>query len=62
MNDEFVVNGLPLPPLLIEFLKQDKWQNPGDKVIRKVIPFLLGSVDFLRVERMRLESSGLLCR
>jgi len=57
MNDEFVVNGLPLPPLLIELLKQDKWQHPGDEVMRNVIPFLLDPVDLLKFESMRHQST-----
>jgi hypothetical protein len=57
MNDEFVVNGLPLPPLLIELLKQDKWQHPGEKVIREVIPFLLDPVIFIEAENMHRQST-----
>lgn len=60
MDDEFVVNGLPLPPLLVALLKQDKWQHPGNDVLRKVIPFLYHPVIFLKVETMRFESSGVL--
>jgi hypothetical protein len=60
MNDEFVVNGLPLPPLLVELMKHGKWQHPSDKVLREIIPFLLDPVDFLKVEYMCLESSGFL--
>src|SRR5688500_18133722 len=58
MNDEFMVNGLPLPPLLVELMKQDGWQHPGVKLISKVIPSLLVPIIFLKVMNMQFESEG----
>jgi hypothetical protein len=58
---EFVVNGLPLPELLVELLQQNRWQHPGDDVIRQLIPYLREPVDFLQsVEKMCFESPGFL--
>src|SRR5688572_2165754 len=57
MNDEFVVNGLPLPPLLVELMKQDKWQHPGNEVMREVIPFLPDPVSFIKVENIHHQST-----
>src|SRR5258708_1705095 len=62
MNDEFVVNGLLLPPLLRKLLYEGKWKHPGHQVIADVIPSLRNEIDrviFLRsVDDMRLESTG----
>jgi len=59
--EHYVVNGLQLPPLLIELLRQGRWQHPGDSAIREVIPFLRESVTFLKtVDAMRFQSNGLL--
>ncbi|HLN29229.1 MAG TPA: hypothetical protein VK395_15880 [Gemmataceae bacterium] len=59
--EEYVVNGLQLPPLLVALLQQGRWQHPGDEVLRRLIPFFRESVDFLTaVPAMRRESSGFL--
>ncbi len=59
MSEEFVVNGLPLPSLLIGLMQSGKWKHPGDEVMLKVIPFLLDRVVFLEsVRGMQSESSG----
>jgi hypothetical protein len=59
MYNEFTVNGLPLPKLLIELLQTGKWQHPGHDVIHKVIPFLGVPVMFLEsAKHMQSESSG----
>jgi hypothetical protein len=62
MNENFVVNGLILPPLLRELIQAGKWKHPGHDVIGKVIPYLrIDRVDFLEtVEHMRFESTGFL--
>jgi hypothetical protein len=53
------VNGLPVPSLLVELLKQHRWRHPGDEALRDLIPFLREPVDFLTsVEAMRRESAG----
>jgi hypothetical protein len=56
---EWTVNGLFMPPLLVELIQSGRWRNPGDDVIERVVPCLHGdAVDFLGVESMRFESSG----
>jgi hypothetical protein len=57
MDDEFVVNGLPLPPLLVELVKQDKWQHPNHEVMRTVIPFLSDPVIFIEIENIHRQST-----
>jgi hypothetical protein len=41
------VNGLPLPPLLLELLDQDRWRHPGETVLRTAIPWIEDPLDFL---------------
>ena len=58
---DWTVNGLPMPPLLVELMRTGRWRHPGDSAIASVAPFLSGidAVDFLgSVEGMRRESSG----
>jgi hypothetical protein len=55
MDDEFQVNGLPLPVLLISLLQEGKWRHPGDAVMRKVVPFIDVPLSFLSVPHMRTE-------
>ena len=51
------VNGLLLPPLLIDLLRNSLWRHPGDATLERLIPFLRDPVDFLQtVEGMRFES------
>jgi len=45
--EEYQVNGLYLPQLLVDLLRQGRWVRPGDATIRQAIPFLPGPVDFL---------------
>lgn len=55
--EPYEVNGLQLPPLLVQLLQEGRWQHPGDKAIRRLIPFLREPVNFLTtVEAMRWES------
>jgi hypothetical protein len=59
--DEYEVNGLHLPPLLVELLEQGRWQHPGDDVLQQLIPFFREPVDFLMtVQSMRRESTHFL--
>lgn len=59
MDDEFVVNGLALPALLVVLLQGRRWQHPGDEKLGEVIPFLHDRVIFLQtVKSIRMESSG----
>jgi hypothetical protein len=54
-----MVNGLPLPELLGELIRQARWVHPGDSRLRELIPFLVDPVDFLSsLEAMARESSG----
>jgi hypothetical protein len=50
------INGLTLPPLLVSIMATGRWRHPGDRVIRELIPFLDGPVDFLGIEGIRRES------
>jgi hypothetical protein len=47
-----LINGLPLPKLLMEMLEQGRWKHPGDEVLRSLIPGLYepthDPVDFLQ--------------
>lgn len=53
------VNGLPLPPLFLELVRDGRWRHPGDEQLRRIIPFFYEPVDFLtNLESMRRESSG----
>src|SRR5262245_27812504 len=54
-----MVNGLPLPELLVTLIRDGRWAHPGDARLRDVIPFLVDPVDFLKSpEQMAFESSG----
>ena len=58
---QYEVNGLQLPPPLVELLQQGRWRHPGDEVVRQLLLFVGEPVDFLGdVEAMRRESRGLL--
>ncbi len=59
MNN-FEVNGHPLPLLLIELIQKDKWQQPGDEIMKLVVSCIREPIDFLSVEQMRKESSGVM--
>jgi hypothetical protein len=55
--DDYEVNRLQLPALLVELLQQGRWRHPGDEALRCLIPFLREPVNFLSsVEAMRRES------
>jgi hypothetical protein len=58
--DDTHVNGLPLPPLLVQLMRTGNWRNPGDDVMQAAIPFLNGPVDFLPLDQMTRESHGTL--
>lgn len=58
MSDEFVVNGLPLPPLLISLIQEGKWKHPGEEVMHKVVPFVREPVIFCPLHEMRSETNG----
>jgi hypothetical protein len=54
-----MVNGLPMPELLVALIHQGRWVHPGDARLRELIPFLVDPVDFLSTpEAMGRESSG----
>jgi hypothetical protein len=52
MSDEFVVNGLPLPPLLISLIQEGRWKHPGDEKMREAIVFLHDPVVFVSLEEI----------
>jgi hypothetical protein len=57
--EQTTVNGLQLPPLLVELLQRGRWRHPGDEALQRLIPFLREPVDFLTtIEAMRRESAG----
>lgn len=62
MSDEFIVNGLPLPPLLISLLQEGKWRYPGPTVMNRVIPQAVGRIDlpieFYSLETIRSETAN----
>jgi hypothetical protein len=58
MDDRSMVNGFPLPPLLVSMMATGHWRHPGDEVLRAIIPFLHEPVDFLTIDSMRWESRG----
>jgi hypothetical protein len=59
MSDEYVVNGLPLPPLLVQLMQQGKWPSyPDHERILEVIPFINVQVRFPQT----VESMGVLTR
>jgi hypothetical protein len=41
------VNDLPLPPLLLELLAENRWRNPGETVLRAAIPWIEDPLVFL---------------
>jgi len=58
---ETLVNGLPLPKILVDLLEQNRWTHPGDDVINRLLPYLRYPIDFLgSVEAIRFESTGFL--
>jgi hypothetical protein len=62
MSDEFVINGLPLPSLLISLIQEGRWKYPGRTVMRTAIPDdLVGPIDlpikFYSLENIRSETS-----
>jgi hypothetical protein len=51
---------LPLPSLLAKMLTQDRWRQPPDDVIRKLVPFISEPLNFLLSESdIRRESLSL---
>jgi hypothetical protein len=59
--DDKSVNGLPLPPLLLQLLQTGRWKTPEDKVMLSVIPRLKEPVVFLgSIEHIAFESQGFL--
>jgi hypothetical protein len=58
--DDYIVNGLPLPPLLIELIQSNQWQHPGDEILKVLVPCIHEPVDFLSIERMRREAPGVM--
>jgi hypothetical protein len=53
------VNGLLVPSLFVQLLREGRWQHPGDEVMGRVIPFLRQPVVFLNeIVSIRQESSG----
>ena len=41
------VNGLPLPPLLLELLAEGRWRHPGDAILQAAISWIEDPLDFL---------------
>lgn len=41
------VNGLPLPPLLLQLLAEGRWRHPGEAALRQAIPWIEDPLDFL---------------
>lgn len=58
--DRQEVDGLPLPRLLIELMRDGRWKHPGDDVLQKLICFMPDPVDFMNVDGMELESKIIL--
>jgi hypothetical protein len=56
MDDRPEVNGLPLPPRLVSMIATGRWRHPGDDVLKALIPYLDGPLDFLPIVSMRRES------
>jgi hypothetical protein len=56
MDHRVEVNGLPLPPRLLSMMATGRWRHPGDDLVRTLVPYLDGPVDFLQIESMRRES------
>ncbi|TQJ22477.1 hypothetical protein FBZ33_2730 [Micromonospora sp. A202] len=47
MNNDWQVNGLPLPGPLIRLLNSGRWRHPGDRALRQLIPWLDDPLDFM---------------
>lgn len=58
--DDYEVNGLFLPSLLIELIKNNQWNHPGDEVLKLVVPCIHEPIDFLSIEQMRRDSPGVI--
>ena len=62
MADDFIVNGLPLPPLLISLIQQGKWRYPGAALMNEVMPKAVGRVDlpieFYSLKTIRSETAS----
>ncbi len=55
-----LINGLPLPPLLLRLLAANRWQSPGAARVAALAPWLGYPVDFLTLEQMQRETQSLL--
>jgi hypothetical protein len=53
-----LVNGLPVPALLLRLIEEGRWTHPGDTMLRRAIPFLSDPMDWMSLDWMRSESSG----
>jgi hypothetical protein len=42
-----IVDGLPIPPLLMDLIQSGRWRQPSDAKVREIIPFLMEPVVFL---------------
>ncbi|GIH19675.1 hypothetical protein [Rugosimonospora africana] len=57
MDEDWQVNGLPLPDLLVRLLKSGRWQQPGDEALRQLIPWFHDPLDFmLTLDELRLHN------
>ena len=41
------MNTLPLPPLLLELIAQDRWQHPGDTRVHAMLPWIDDPLDLV---------------
>ena len=52
------IRGLVVPPLLVEMIRDGRWQHPGDEVLTRVVPFMSDPLDFLTsLDAIRFNSS-----
>lgn len=57
MYPPVLVNGLPLPPFLVECMATGRWKHPGNDALYHLVPFFQDDLIFLdKVESMELES------
>lgn len=57
---ELNVNGLALPPLLVELIETGRWRQPNDEAMELALPWFEDRLDLLlTVEEMARESGGL---
>lgn len=51
------IRGLQVPSLLVRMISEGRWQHPGDDAIRRIMPYMVDPLVFLRsLEIMERES------